>query len=122
MKLPDLLAGKKHVATLSTEEPNNPEGLNVLDKDVAFALVGEHAQAIDPVVEARVVRKVDLFLIPAMIIGMLFVFFNESSVLYRIDICEYTQDWEFGHNQSAVCRCGKFGHTNCSAPNPRRRS
>lgn len=41
------------------------------DKDVAFTLVGEHAQAIDPVAEARVVRKIDLFLIPAMIVGMI---------------------------------------------------
>jgi hypothetical protein len=39
------------------------------EKDVALAFVGEHAQPIDPEVEARVVRKVDLFLIPAMVIG-----------------------------------------------------
>lgn len=41
------------------------------DKDVALAIVGDHAQDIDPAVEARVVRKIDLFLIPAMIIGKL---------------------------------------------------
>jgi hypothetical protein len=40
-----------------------------LDKDVAIALVGEHAHAIDPVIEARVLRKIDWFLIPAMIVG-----------------------------------------------------
>lgn len=39
------------------------------EKDVALDLVGEHAQEIDPIVEARVVRKIDLFLIPAMIVG-----------------------------------------------------
>lgn len=40
-----------------------------LDKDVAIGLVGEHAREIDPVVEARVLRKIDRFLIPAMIVG-----------------------------------------------------
>jgi hypothetical protein len=43
-----------------------------LEKDVALGLVGEHAQDIDPEVEARVVRKIDWFLIPAMIVGMHF--------------------------------------------------
>lgn len=40
-----------------------------LDKDVAIKLVGEHAHEIDPAVEKRVLRKIDLFLIPAMVIG-----------------------------------------------------
>jgi hypothetical protein len=40
-----------------------------LDKDVAHGLVGEHAREIDPEVERRVLRKIDLFLIPAMIVG-----------------------------------------------------
>lgn len=39
------------------------------EKDIALALVGEVAQPIDSAVEARVVRKIDLFLIPAMFIG-----------------------------------------------------
>lgn len=39
-------------------------------KDIALGLVGEHAQVIDPEVEARVVRKIDRFLIPAMVAGM----------------------------------------------------
>jgi hypothetical protein len=43
------------------------------EKDVALAFVGEHAQHIDPEVEKRVVRKIDLFLIPAMVIGMDFL-------------------------------------------------
>lgn len=40
-----------------------------LDRDVAIKLVGEHAQEIDPEMERKVLRKIDLFLIPAMIIG-----------------------------------------------------
>ncbi len=39
------------------------------DQDDAIAMVGEQPNAIDPVVEARVVRKIDWFLIPAMIVG-----------------------------------------------------
>jgi hypothetical protein len=41
-----------------------------LEKDVAIGLVGEHARDIDPETEARVLRKIDWFLIPAMIVGM----------------------------------------------------
>lgn len=40
------------------------------EKDVAIGLVGEQARDIDPEVEARVLRKIDWFLIPAMIVGM----------------------------------------------------
>jgi len=39
------------------------------DKDIAINLVGEHAQEIDPETEAKVLRKIDWFLIPAMIVG-----------------------------------------------------
>lgn len=31
--------------------------------------VGDHARVVDPEIEARVVRKIDLFLMPAMVIG-----------------------------------------------------
>lgn len=86
MRLPALLDGKKHVSTSSTEAPNNPEGYDALERDVAFTLVGEHAQAIDPVVEARVVRKIDMFLIPAMIIGMLLI--SSTTATGSIGICE----------------------------------
>lgn len=58
------------------ESPHDPEsGASSLslDKDVAIKLVGEHAQEIDPEVEKRVLRKIDLFLIPAMIVGMTFL-------------------------------------------------
>lgn len=38
-------------------------------KDEAIAIVGEQQHTIDPIVEARAVRKIDLFLMPAMIVG-----------------------------------------------------
>jgi hypothetical protein len=39
------------------------------DKDDAAILVGEVQHAIDPVIEARALKKIDWFLIPAMICG-----------------------------------------------------
>lgn len=45
---------------------------NPSDKDDAVAMVGEVRHAIDPIVEARAIRKIDWFLIPAMICGCQF--------------------------------------------------
>jgi len=50
---------KKHDAATSAQP----------DQDDAVAMVGEQPNSIDPVVEARVVKKIDWFLIPAMIVG-----------------------------------------------------
>jgi hypothetical protein len=54
------------------------------DQDVANAIVGDYAHEIDPVVERRVVRKIDCFLIPAMIIGYGLVYYDKVSCHYRI--------------------------------------
>jgi hypothetical protein len=54
--------------TTSSQEYSSTES----EKDIALAVAGEHAQPIDPELEARVVRKIDLFLIPAMVIGEIF--------------------------------------------------
>lgn len=43
------------------------------EKDIAIDLVGEHAREFDAEVEARVLRKIDWFLIPAMVVGMLYL-------------------------------------------------
>jgi hypothetical protein len=51
------------------------------DQDVAIAVVGEHAHAIDPVVEARVIRKIDRFMIPAMVIGYGFVYYDKVHLI-----------------------------------------
>ena len=42
------------------------------NRDEAIAIVGEEQHTIDPVVVARAVRKIDIFLIPAMIVGCTF--------------------------------------------------
>jgi len=47
------------------------------DKDIAAALVSEHAQHIDPAVERRVLRKIDVYFIPLMWIGYGFVYYDK---------------------------------------------
>ncbi|KFY39091.1 hypothetical protein V494_04115, partial [Pseudogymnoascus sp. VKM F-4513 (FW-928)] len=56
----------------ATDAPDLSDG-----DDVALAIVGLHAQPIDPLVEARVVRKIDFFLIPAMIVGYGMVYYDK---------------------------------------------
>lgn len=48
------------------------------DQDVAIIMVGETRQQIDPAAEARVVRKIDLVLIPAMIVLYGFVYYDSK--------------------------------------------
>lgn len=40
------------------------------EKDAALAVVGDVALDIDPIVAKRVLRKIDLYFMPAMLIGM----------------------------------------------------
>jgi hypothetical protein len=51
--------------------------LQAADKDIAIAIVGEQRHAINPAAEARVVRKIDLFLVPAMFIGYGLVYYDK---------------------------------------------
>ncbi len=60
-------------------DPENATGIAADDVDVAIAIVGEHHHAIDPIVEARVVRKIDWFLVPAMTIGYGLVYYDKVS-------------------------------------------
>ncbi|APA14406.1 hypothetical protein sscle_12g091760 [Sclerotinia sclerotiorum 1980 UF-70] len=48
------------------------------DKDIAIAIVGEHRHEIDPAIEARVIRKIDWFLVPAMFIGYGLVYYDKA--------------------------------------------
>ncbi|KAL1306187.1 hypothetical protein AAFC00_004289 [Neodothiora populina] len=48
------------------------------EKDEAIAIVGEKAHAIDPAVERRIVRKLDLFLLPAMVVGYGLVYWDKA--------------------------------------------
>lgn len=47
------------------------------DQDIAIAIVGEQRQDVDPALEARVVRKIDWFLIPTMIFGYGLVYYDK---------------------------------------------
>jgi MFS family permease len=49
-----------------------------IEKDVT-ALVGEEAKPIDPEIERRVLRKIDMFLMPAMVIGYGLVYYDKVS-------------------------------------------
>lgn len=64
------LPGARFFAQRDTTERDSSLDSGDGEKDIALAFVGEHAQFIDPEMEKRVVRKIDLFLIPAMVIGM----------------------------------------------------
>lgn len=39
------------------------------EKDAALAVVSDVAQAIDPVMERKVLQKIDMYFMPAMLIG-----------------------------------------------------
>lgn len=54
------------VPSATAERP--PHGI-MEDKDAALAVVSDEAQEIDPAVEKRVLRKIDMFFMPAMLIG-----------------------------------------------------
>lgn len=66
--------------SLSTNAPDPELGSSAgpLDGDVALAIVGEHSQEIDKDVEARVLRRIDLFLIPAMVVGYGLVYYDKA--------------------------------------------
>ena len=51
----------------------------IYEKDVAATLVGEHHHELqDKKIEARVVRKIDLYLIPLMIVGYSLVYYDKA--------------------------------------------
>jgi hypothetical protein len=71
MTLDEKTAPAESMPPTEHHDPESSASSVSLEKDVAIGLVGEHARDIDPEVEARVLRKIDWFLIPAMIVGTL---------------------------------------------------
>ncbi len=67
-------------AHLTIPPPIIDDGSSVdsFDKDIAATIVPEHAQNVDPSVQRRVLRKIDLFLIPLMWIGYGFVYYDKA--------------------------------------------
>ncbi len=68
---PPVVADAEAARVTSAEMQNhdNDASSSASAKDEAIAMVGEQGHSIDPAVAARAVRKIDLFLIPAMIFG-----------------------------------------------------
>lgn len=64
----------QNVSPLSTDK----------DKDIAIAIVGEQRHEIDPAVEARVIRKIDWFLVPAMFIGYGLVYYDKVCTYFLV--------------------------------------
>jgi hypothetical protein len=72
------------MAPTSEQEKATPSSFNAQqdqkdERDIAITIVGEHRQYIDPSVEARVVHKIDRFLVPAMIVGYGLVYYDKAS-------------------------------------------
>ena len=63
------LQDEKATASSPRHDAETALDATATDKDLAINLVGERAQDIDPEIEAKVLRKIDWFLIPAMIVG-----------------------------------------------------
>lgn len=57
-------------AMLQSFASTAPSDGGASDKDAAWTVVSDVAREIDPSIEKRVLRKIDLFFMPAMVIGM----------------------------------------------------
>ncbi|KAF2104287.1 MFS general substrate transporter [Rhizodiscina lignyota] len=62
----------------TTETTGVNSGSVERSKDDALAIVGEHAQPIDPAIARRVVWKIDIFLIPVMFIQYGLVYYDKA--------------------------------------------
>ncbi|OCL01551.1 allantoate transport protein [Glonium stellatum] len=80
--------------SLSTNAPDPELGSSAgpLDGDVALAIVGEHSQEIDKDVEARVLRRIDLFLIPAMVVVGYGLVYYDKAILGSAVLFGMTKD------------------------------
>lgn len=58
-------------------DERNPLGTVNRDEDIAIAIVGDRSHEFDAAVEARIVRKIDLFFIPAMVVGYGLVYYDK---------------------------------------------
>lgn len=70
---------------MSSQEPKNavdpqitPKDGHQTEQDVAITLVGTQHHALDPVITARAVRKIDRFLIPVMAVGYGLVYYDKA--------------------------------------------
>ncbi|KAL6716822.1 hypothetical protein ACLMJK_004734 [Lecanora helva] len=52
--------------------------IDSIDKDVAATIVSNHAESFHPAIERKVLRKIDLYLIPWMWVGYGFVYYDKA--------------------------------------------
>ena len=64
-------------AQLRTPPTHDDSSVESFDKDLAAAIVSDHAREFDRVTERRVLRKIDLYLIPWMWLGYGFVYYDK---------------------------------------------
>ena len=68
----------KHAPTEQRPFPNHDDSsVESSDKDLAAAIVSDHAGEFDRFTEHRVLRKIDLYLIPWMWLGYGFVYYDK---------------------------------------------
>ncbi|KAJ9632481.1 hypothetical protein H2203_000886 [Taxawa tesnikishii (nom. ined.)] len=70
-------------------------------QDVAAEIVGEHAQEIDPELQRRVLRKIDWYLIPAMVLGYGLVYYDKA-ILGSAALFGMTADLQLSITNRAV--------------------
>jgi hypothetical protein len=71
LELPKVLGCRKSFEMIQVDGTASAGSTHDSEKDVALAMVSDVAQEIDPVVAKRVLRKIDLYFMPAMLIGRL---------------------------------------------------
>ena len=59
------------------ESAHDDSSIDSIEKDLAATIVPEYAQRLDLFAERRVLRKIDLYLIPWMWIGYGFVYYDK---------------------------------------------
>lgn len=64
-------------AQLRNLPDHDDSSVESFDKDLAAAIVSDHAREFDRVTERRVLRKIDIYLIPWMWLGYGFVYYDK---------------------------------------------
>ena len=64
-------------AQLRNLPDHDDSSVGSFDKDLAAAIVSDHARGFDRVTERRVLRKIDMYLIPWMWLGYGFVYYDK---------------------------------------------
>ncbi|KAK3387999.1 major facilitator superfamily domain-containing protein [Podospora didyma] len=71
-------SSEKMTKTVSDKIEVTTTEVDVGDKDEAIAMVGEQKHVYDPAVAARAVRKIDWYLLPAMLFGMGLTWYDKA--------------------------------------------